>query len=217
MGKPIEDVKPDDTLVIGVTNRLPNSDNRLLFMETDTKEDFKNIRYYLIQNEPYITYAIFKTKKGYHFVIFNSYPRKYVEEFLFEHREHLDKYHVGYSIAKGFSTLRLSKRKSRGDEIKCVDFYLGVNAISRPHFELYKPFILKLLNRGKTKNNRDPLVTIVFRGPTYILTKDINRRTPYFDEGYELIGYVIDKKKKKKTKVGMIIDAKGIRTISQES
>lgn len=201
MGKPISEIQPEDTIVIGITNRI--KDRRLMFLETDWKDRARKRlnrllfelcsysikpsnnfhRPYQWLNPDWHSYIVIETKKGYHIVGFNKMFQNYYEEMLFHFRNDLDRYHVGYSIAKGFSTLRVSNRWKE-DGRKLILSNIGSIPVSKPHWETYR---MIFPNMGNPKR--------------------------FFDDGIEMVGYVIDEKTyKKKSKIGMIVDGKSIRT-----
>lgn len=230
MGKPIDTVKKDDTVVFGLTNRLKD-DNRLLFLETDSKSirNLKEIFKGIVNFIPWFisgvhTVAIFKTRKGFHIICFNKFSKDFVETLSFELRERLDRYHVGYSIAKGFSTLRISKRW-KGDKNKLFGLSVGSEPISRPHWDIYIKELTDIYikeykspkRKEGLKSKESPFPFFDFGSGLLSEHSILNRKKVFFDDGYEIVGYIIDSKTyKKKSRVGMIINDKGIRTIHQK-
>ncbi len=223
VGKPIDMVKSDDTVVFGLTNRI--KENRLIFLETDSRNKRNLKKIMKMWFDPKLhTVAIFKTRKGFHIICFNKFSKDFVETLSFELRGRLDRYHVGYSIAKGFSTLRISKRWNK-DNIKLIGLSVGSEPISRPHWDIYIKEITKNLYKTykspKTKeglkSKESPFPFFDFDPGLLSEHSILNKEKVFFDDGFEIVGYIIDSKTyKKKARVGMIINDKGIRTIHQK-
>jgi len=173
MGKSIEFARPDDKVCLGLTSKLENG-NHLLFLDFDSKRldsfYFDKIRKYLsIEFQKNISLLAYQTAKGYHAIALNQFSEIESYKMMLYLLGKVDRWHIGYSIAKGFATLRISK-KSVVDDMKFVYFNRGLLPISKPHFYLFKYHFEEL----------------------GIYEKSI---TSWFDEGIHFVGYIMDKDK----------------------
>ena len=133
-----------------------------------TKEAFTNSRGLLIPTN--------RCGQCTHVVSLNEYPEEFVVKTLsyllkpnsFIGIPAMDRWHLGYSIAKGFATLRISK-KDKADDFQFVYWNKGDGYISRPHFYFFKTF---------------------FGGD--MPDKDIWK---WFDRGIFFVGYIMDKER----------------------
>jgi hypothetical protein len=174
LGKNPKFARPDDKVLLGLTSRL-NNENHLLFLDFDNCEmigqDFYILMKYLSHNFGLgdISFLAYKTNKGYHAISLNQYPEEMIYRMMISVMNQVDRWHIGYSIAKGFATLRTSK-KSKADEFHLMYFHEGKAPISKPHFYFFK----HLFN---------------------VLEEAEEHITSWFDEGIHFVGYIMDKDK----------------------
>jgi hypothetical protein len=162
-----------EKILIGVTSRLSNG-NHVFFADVDKKNLYPHeIRYFwdkafgpMLSKQ--LNLFIIETKKGYHLVSLNEFTwisclRAY--NTLLEYNC-IDTNFFGYSVARGFATLRLSK-KSKNDYFNIRDITLSSRKTSLPHMNLYNNLLRANLEEENT-----------------------------FDKGFELVGYPFRKVKK---------------------
>lgn len=155
-----------EKMLIGITSKL-NNGNHVFFAEIDGKDGDENnineaINSFKTQNL-YQNLIVIETPKGFHLISLNEYTwadcismySKLLEN------NHIDKIYSGYSIARGFATLRLSKKTPKESNFKLFHTYRGRQKISSPHHEIYQK----------------------------IVERPIELFLHHFDKGFELVGY----------------------------
>lgn len=182
MGKNPKYAKKDDSLVLGITNRLKKETVCLPFFDIDNS-DFNHVNFYSqfkrlwrdfltfhIKNGDKPSMLVLKSVKGYHALCFNimnilDYHKLMV---ILLDDGYLDRWHVGYTIAKEFATLRLSKRQAKEPEFQFVEYFPSNWEISKPHFLIYCKRFRELQRHQATAT--------------------------YFDYGIDFVGYIMGNK-----------------------
>jgi len=173
MGKDPKYARPDDKVMLGLKSTLSNG-NHLLFLDYDKKNldsfFFEKVRVFLsIEFRKELSLLAYETKKGYHAICFNEFSEVMTYRMMLALLPQVDRWHIGYSVAKGFATLRISK-KTPLDDFNFVYFHRGLLPISKPHFYFFKYLFSEL----------------------EVWEKSI---TSWFDYGIHFVGYIMDKDK----------------------